>query len=205
MPKPSLDQGLGSEISDLPGRDAMIELQGKEVMGSDPAISTELLAVIALGSGKGSTMFEKLREEQGWSYRQEAVLWPTVGGFVPRFIMASGDKTPGPELAKAMKLKMLEGVQAWMDSDLARARGMAEGIMNRGFEMSPLYFNPSWPVTESLDDQVFLRGYWRMKTGQAWDPKKLLGQMAAASLQEVKDAASDMLTNAIPHVIPGRG
>jgi hypothetical protein len=150
-------------------------------------------------------MFERLRDEKAWSYRQESVLWPTANGFAPRFIMASGDKTPGPELAKAMREQLIDAVNAWTEADVARARGMAEAVMTRGIAMSPLYFNPSWPVEDSLDDQVFLAGYWRMKTGSDWNPRKLLGQMAVANLGDLKEAALDMLTTAIPHIIPARG
>jgi hypothetical protein len=205
LPKPSLDQAPPVEVVDVPGREAMIELRGKEMAGSDPAISTRLLAIFALGSGKGSAMFEKLREEKRWSYRQESLLWPTTNGFAPRFIMASGDKTPGPELAKSMREELIGAIKAWTEADVARARGMAEGVLLRGIRMSPLYFNPSWPIEGSVDDQVFLAGYWQMKTGRPWDPRKLLGQMSLATVDEVKDAALDMLTTAIPHVIPARG
>lgn len=183
----------------------MIELRGKEILGNDPSMSTQLLAVVALGSGKGSAMFETLREAQGWSYRQEAVFWPTEKGFVPRLIMASGDKTPPAELVKAMKQQLLDAVNAWTDANLDRARGMAEGILTRGLQMSPLYFNPGWPIEDNLHDRTFLAGYWRMKTGRAWDPKKMVGEMTLVDLAELKEAALGMLTVAIPHVIPARG
>lgn len=204
-PRPSLDMSPAEEVSSLPGRESMIELRGKEVLGSDPSMSTQLLAVIALGSGKGSAMFKALREAQGWSYRQEAVFWPTERGFVPRLIMASGDKTPPAELAKAMKEQLIDTVNAWADADLNRARGMAEGILTRGLQMSPLYFNPGWPIEDTLHDRTFLAAYWRMKTGKEWDPKKMVGEMSLVDLAELKEAALGMLTVAIPHIIPASG
>ncbi|HVT13831.1 MAG TPA: insulinase family protein [Fimbriimonadaceae bacterium] len=204
-PTPSLDRTPAAEITSLPGREATVELRGKEIVGNDPSMPTQLLAIIALGSGKGSAMFQVLREAQGWSYRQEAVLWPTEAGFVPRLIMASGDKTPPAELAKSMKQQLIDAVNAWTDADLNRARGMAEGILTRGLEMSPLYFNPGWPIETNLHDQTFLHAYWRMKTGLDWDAKKLVGEMTLIGLAELKETALGILSVSIPHVIPAQG
>ncbi len=199
--KPSLDQAPLREAKQVPGRVSMIELRGKEILGGDASLPARLLATIALGSGKGSAMFARLRELKGWSYRQEAILWPTPDGFVPRMIMASGDKTSAGELALGMKSELGEAVKGWSDADLARAEGMAEGIFSRGLEMSPLYFNPYWPITNSLDDRTFLAGYWRMKTGKPWDDKKMLATMALVSLAELKEAAMEILNGSHAHVI----
>jgi predicted Zn-dependent peptidase len=201
----SLDRRPLAEVKSVQGREAIIELRGKEIPGSDPAMATHILAAIALGSGKGSAMFERLREAKGWSYRQEAILWPSAHGFVPRLIMASGDKTSPGELAAAMKEQLIEAVNHWDDADLARAKGMAEGILLRGIEMSPLYFNHSRPVTDSLDDQTFLAGYWLMKTGHPWDSRKILGGMALTGLKDLKEAALDILDSSQPRVIPANG
>lgn len=203
--RPSLDQAPLPTLQDLPGRESMIEVRGKEILASDPAIPTRLMAIIALGSGKGSAMFERFRESQGWSYRQEAILWPTAKGFVPRLIMASGDKTPGNELAKSMRDQLTDAVNMWTEADLARARGMAEAILMRGNEMSPLYFNPYWPVTDSLHDRTFMAGYWQMKTGHPWEPSKLLGEMTLLTVSDLKEAAIQMLASSETRFIPARG
>jgi hypothetical protein len=205
LPRPSLDQSPLVEMQDLPGHESMIELRGKTIPANDPGIAARIMALIGLGSGKGSAMFGRLREAEGWSYRQEAILWPAEDGFMPRLIMASGDKTPSAELAKGMKDQLTEAVNAWTEADLARARGMAEAILMRGIEMSPLYFNPSWPTTDSLHDRTFMAGYWQMKTGRTWEPTKLLGQMALLTLDEFKEAASQILSSSEPHILPARG
>lgn len=204
-PKPSLDVAPLPGVANVAGREAVIELRGRAIIGKDPAIAARLLALIALGSGKGSAMFARLRDEHGWSYRQEAVLWPTPEGFLPRLIMLSGDQTPGTELAKAVKETLADAVKSWGNEDLARARGMADGILNRGFPMSPLYFNPSWPITSSLHDQTFMSAYWPMKTGRAWNPKKLMGEIALLNLDDLKEAAQAILADSIRLVIPARG
>ena len=195
-PSAPYDRTPAMPILSTAGIEGAYELHGKEFPGNDPAIAQRLLAIIAIGSGKGSAMFERLREGRGWSYRQEAVLYPTANGFVPRLIMASGDKMAPIDLIKGMREELLDAVNAWTDADLARARGMAEGILLRGVEMSPLYFNSYWPVTTSLDDETFLSGYWLMKTGRQWDPNKLVGQMGLLTLSELKESALDIINGA---------
>lgn len=202
--KPPFDERVPEEVADVPGREAMIELRGQGFPGTDAALSVKLLALIGLGSGKGSAMFERLREKQGWAYRLESVLWPTTDGFVPRLIMASGADVPAKDLAKSMKSELADAVDHWTEADLDRARGMAEGILMRGVPMSPLYFNPWWPMTGSIHDRTFLAAYWPMKTGRAWDPQKLLGEMALIDLTDFKQAGQGILTNAMIHVIPAR-
>ncbi|HTQ11635.1 MAG TPA: insulinase family protein [Fimbriimonadaceae bacterium] len=193
------------EASDVPGRETMVELRGSSFPGNDPAMPTKLLALIGLGCGKGAAMFQTLRETEGWSYRQEAFLWPTPEGFEPRLIMASGDKTAPDDLAKGMRDQLILAVKNWDASDLARAEGMAQGIFERGFAMSPLYFNSSWPISGSLEDETFLAGYWTMKTGSPWNASRMLGEMALVSLSDFKDAAMEILTDSKAHVLPARG
>jgi len=205
LPRWSPDPKPVGEIQDVPGSESMIELRGKEFLGDDPAMPTKILALIGLGSGKGSAMFARLRQTKAWSYRQETILWPTTQGFEPRLIMASGDQTPPMDLANAMKDELVDAVKSWDQSDLSRAEGMAQGIFERGFTMSPLYFNPSWPVTSSLDDRTFLAGYWTMKTGRPWNSSTILGSMALVSLSDFKDAALDILNSSQPHVLTAHG
>ncbi len=199
--KPSLDANPPDDLLAVPGKLSTIELQGKPIQGNDPAMPVKLLAIIGLGSGKGSAMFERLREGKGWSYRQEAILTPTLDGFTPRMIMASTDKTAPFEMAKGMKEELLAAVAEWKDADVVRARGMAEGILLRGLELSPLYFNPYWPVTTSLHDRTFMAAYWPMKTGTEWDAKKLLAQMALVSTDDMKAAATSILEGSQPRIL----
>lgn len=201
LPKPSLDTDPPKEILAVPGNVSTVELRGKTLVGNDPEMSTKILAVIALGSGKGSAMFERLREGKGWSYRQEAIITPTLDGFTPRFLMATNDKTEPFELAKGMKEELTAAVAEWKEADLNRARGMAEGILQRGLEMSPFYFNPYWPITTSLHDRTFMAAYWPMKTGREWSPNKLLGQMALATVEDLKASATSILETAQPRIL----
>ena len=119
--------------------------------------------------------------------------------------MASGEKIAANQLAKNMKQELTDAVVTWTDADLARAKGMDEGILMRGLPMSPLYFNEYWPLTDSLQDRTFMAAYWPMKTGQVWDSAKLLAQMCQVPLPVLKQSALDIVGSALPHEIPGRG
>jgi hypothetical protein len=67
------------------GEAGVVELSAGRVTPEQPA---RILAVFALGVGKTGAMHRALRNNRGWSYRQEALLWPTVGGWMPRFLAA---------------------------------------------------------------------------------------------------------------------
>ncbi len=205
VPKAAIDTSLLPQEISIKGPEAIVELRGPEFAGNDPALASQLLALIGLGSGKGSAMFTALREAKGWSYRQEAILWPTANGFVPRLILPSSDPLGPAELAKGAREQLLGALSAWTDSDLARAKGMAEGILLRDFELSPLYFRPTRPIDASLHDRTFMAAYWPMKTGQAWLPTGLLEQMKSINLEEFKSQAKGMLEVAIPRLIEAGG
>ena len=49
------------------------------------------------------------------------------------------------------------------------------------------------PNGDSLDDETFMAGYWQMKTGREWNPRKVVGEMALVNLPELKEAALEIL------------
>lgn len=195
-PRFLLEDGDPKTVIEFAGQENIISLNAQVIPGGDVAIAPKLLAIIALGCGKGSTLFEKVREDMGVSYRQEGLLWPAATGFVPRFIIATGDATPLVELAPKIRDNMLTAVDEWAEKDLLRALGMARAILERGVPMSPFYFNPWYPVSSSLTDQTLLQGYWQIKTGKKWDAKRLLELMALTPLDELKSIAKEMLEKA---------
>lgn len=205
IPRWLLEPGDAAPIRRVDGSENVIELYGEEFPGGDVAIASKLLSIIALGSGKGSVLFEKVREEMGLSYRQEAILWPTPKGFRPRFIIASGDPRPLPELVDAVRKQMLSSIEAWTEDDKVRAIGMSHAIIDLGCPMSPFYFHPYYPLGDNLHDQTFLRAYWRLKTGREWDADHLMDQMSKVSLQDMKDTAKQMIEKASASFIKADG
>ncbi len=181
-----------------PGPVSTLELRGKSFVSSDVAMSQRLLALMALGAGKGSSLFRISRETHAWSYRQEGVLWPVPGGWEPRLIALSANCPAPSEREGALRADMLQDVSAWTESDRARALGIADAVLNRGLEFSPMYLGQFGPMSASLDDQTFLSAYWPMKTGSTWDPERLLTEMRLCNLDDLKETATDLLQTAEP-------
>jgi predicted Zn-dependent peptidase len=150
-----------------------------------------LLAVFALGSGKGSSLFRIAREELALSYRQEAILWPSEGGFETRLLVRTTQKQPGLE---ELRTALLKDVESWTEAERSRALGMAEAVMLRSLPFSPLYLSSRGPLSDSLSDRTFLAGYWTLKTGAPWNPIEMLANMRAVPLDALKSAARSILS-----------
>ena len=192
-----LPQGPGEEGSAaVRGSLPVIDFRGSEFLASDAAFSARLLALTALGTGKSSALFEVSREGLGLSYRQEAVLSPSQGGFIPRLLIATSEKEGLPGQAEKVRNGLVESIGKWTEEDKRRAIGMAESYLVNGGEMSPLYFAPGRPISRSLSDQVFMRAYWQSKTGTSWNPHQLVGRMGFVELADLKRTALDLLRDA---------
>jgi hypothetical protein len=173
-----------------------IEYVGDSFPARDAAFTTRLLALTALGTGKSAALWEVSREDLGLSYRQEGILSPSADGFLPRLIVATSHKDDLAEQAEKLRTSLVAKVEQWTDVDRKRAMGMAEAYLIHGSDMSPLYFSQSWPVSNSLEDEVFVSAYWRSKTGETWNPYQLLGRMGFVELKDLKETALGFLKNA---------
>jgi hypothetical protein len=197
LPKaPRLDPpDTGTPNLKIGGGISVIEFAGADFSGTDAALTTRLLALTALGTGKGAALWRVAREKLGLSYRQEAVLNPTAKGFQPRLLIAHSGLDGLEEKAQTLKAALLDDIKAWTEEDKRRAIGMAESYLVRGGEMSPLYFVPGRPVSSDLADQIFLRAYWKMKAGTTWNPHQLVGRMGFVELADLKQAAEDIVAS----------
>ncbi|MDR3691093.1 MAG: hypothetical protein P4L46_17060 [Fimbriimonas sp.] len=180
-----------------------VDLVGAPMLPDDAELTTQALALFALGSGKGASMFRVVREKHAWSYRQEAILEPTLDGWQPHLVFATTPGDDADQKAAVVKADLLADVQAWTDADLARAVGMAESVLLRDVSFSPLYVLGSAPVGGSLGDRTFMAGYWQLKTGQPWDPSALLDAMKHVTLADLKDHATTILNSTRPRILPG--
>lgn len=187
-----------------PGGVTTLDLAAPSFGARDAALPTRILALIGLGTGKGSSLFRVARQKLGYSYRQEAVLTPTPDGFEPRLILAM--KPTDDEAAKAETLRtaLLEDVKGWTEADRLRAAGIAEAVFLRATEWSPLSLLRQGPVPDDLEGRTFLRAYWPMKTQQPWDPGALVDTMRQVSLGDFKEAATQIVAGATPRLQSGK-
>lgn len=185
-------------------RSNILELRGPEIESADAALAPKMLALIALGSGKASSLFRVIREDKAISYRQEAVFWPTTDGFVPRLFVQVNpvDSEQRTKLAKDVQQLLLGDIGKWNEETLRRAQGFASSLAMNGSDLSPFYFKSAHPLGTSIEDRTFLAAYWKMKTGQPWDGQAMSQAFQSVSLESLKAEAEGMLKVAIPLTYP---
>lgn len=186
------------------GEASAIELAGPAFSATDAALPSRVLALFALGNGKGATLWTTVRAENGWSYRQEAVLTPTPSGFRPRLVLLRKAERPA-EAVEPIRKALLTAIEKWTDADRDRALGLADGVLSYGNPLSPLYLSGEFPLSGRLEDRTFLDAYWRMKTGRPWNAARLLTEMRATDLAELKRIATEWVQSAEARVVPGDG
>lgn len=172
---------------------AAVELDGPEIAADARDLPTSVLAMFALGCGKGASLFRVAREQDGLSYRQESLLWPAPGGWTPRLVVASAGLKDGAAVGEQLRKQLLDDVAAWTESDRQRAAGLAAGVLMDGCPLSPFYFQPDGPVVGSAGDRAFLEAYWMAKTGQPWNPEALTIRLKGVSLDALKAEATRLL------------
>ena len=183
----------------------VLELRGPEVMPEDKTLPAKLLALIALGSGKSTPLFTDIREQKALSYRQEAVLWPTLDGFVPRLLLQIRPLAPDVETKELgdIRASLLSDIDAWNADTLDRAQGYAGALATNGADFSPLYFRPSSPLGMSVEDHTLLAAYWSMKTGSPWNGDYWAQAFKTVDLPTLKAEATNMVKVAFPVIHSG--
>lgn len=180
-------------IPNAKGSMNVFDFQGPNLSPTEAAFTTKLLALTALGTGKSASLWRVAREKLGLSYRQEAVLYPTQDGFLPRLLIAHSGKEDLENKGTQLRQGLIEDIKQWTDEDRQRAIGMAASYLVRGGDMSPLYLMPDRPVSRDLGDQVFLMAYWSMKTGNRWNPHQLVGRLGFVEIDELKKTALELV------------
>ncbi len=182
----------------------VIELRGPEVKPDDPTLAAKMLALMALGSGKSSSMFQDIREQRAMSYRQEGVLWPTENGFVPRLVFQVKPLSSDQETKELADIKsaLLDDISKWTEATLQRAQGFAAATATNGSDLSPLYFRPSSPLSSSIEDRTLLTAYWDLKTGKPWNGDTMATAFKAIDLPTLKTEATAMVKIGIPVLHP---
>lgn len=191
-------------LTEQPGPVTDTELISTPFKASDPMLPSRMLALYALGAGKGSSLFRIARERHTWSYRQEAYLWPTVGGWETRLFIPMIASPEAPERLETIRKELAADAAAWTEADRGRAVAMAEAALVRDLPCGPLMLGDE-PITDTLQDEVEMAAFWHLKTGSDWDPQLLFQQLAKVDLDDLKASAQEILAGSHPLIIAGRG
>lgn len=180
------------------------ELRGRVFGPTDGEAAARIVAVFALGVGKGSAMHKALRDEQGFSYRQESVLYPTSIGWQPRLLAVHRVREGDAEALGSVRDALLKQVSAWAEPDLLRARNMAQSALAGTVPFSAFWLDDSGPMSGNLEDRCAWRGFLAM-CGAGEKSESALGtSLALVSLEQMRAAAQEMLSSANGSVILGR-
>lgn len=193
-----VDKGAVPVAIDRPGKLTTMVLRSSPILPQK--LYTAMLGAFMLGSGKGATVFTVLREQLGWSYRQEAPLRGVAGGFEQLVTAIAATSPEDFNEASAMKDELLAAVGQWQEADRTRALGMARAVLSRGEGMNPLYFLGA----STTLDPLYLRAYWRLKTGTTYDPVAIIKSLESVSLDDAKKAVQEELTSAGTELIRGK-
>ena len=198
LPEPRYpDVSTASESTSNPSGVTTVELRGRAFPASDPALPARWLALVALGVGKGGSLFRDVRQVEGWSYRQEAVLWPDRAGLEPRLVVATTPDEGNASRAEGLRATLLRSIEGWSEDDRLRALGAAT------LDLGPLWLDDA-PIDDRPLGRAALDAYWFAKTGARWDFDRLLDAMKAVSLADLKTTATSLVKDARPIVLPGR-
>lgn len=162
----------------------------------DVSLPEALLAVYALGVGKGSSMHRVVREHLGLSYRQEALLRGVPDGFSPRFAYARAARAEDADELERVRKALLEDVQGWTEKDRLRALGIARSVLAGRLPLDPVSVDAHGPAPMGIEGRAFLAAYWPMKTGAPYDPDRLEGLMEHVRLADLQARAVAMLSGA---------
>lgn len=156
-----------------------------------------MLAAVALGAGKSSTVYQVCRVQQQWSYRQEFFLWPTVAGWQPRLLLGGSLSSPAiPEI----KSKLKEAVGKWQLSDLERARNLVSASMEGGIPIHPFWCSSVGPFNgtdEQCADWTALMATWGVRSAA---PEDVVINAKTTNLQELKSAAEALIDQLQPEI-----
>lgn len=173
------------------------ELRGPSFSGTAPGLTAKILALYALGAGKDSSVFRIVREKLRLSYRQEALLWPTLEGFEMRIVSVFRPREDEGELPDRVRGELYADCDHWTEATRLHALSMAEASLTRQFVLSPLpFFAPEQPA--------FTAAYWKFKTGHEFDQAGFLDALRQVPLESMISEAKSFLSGARPITLPGR-
>lgn len=149
-----------------------------------------LLAMLALGGGKTALLHQVLREQKGWSYRQEAFLLPEAEGWRPHVLILGSE--PLPENAALMEALSEATLTT---QDLERLRNLAESALAGRNPLSPFWLSLDGPFSGSWLD----RSAWQAQMS-AWGtplttPESLRADLKRVSLPELQEALKQLLAD----------
>lgn len=182
---------------------ATFELRSDPIKLSDTRLPAMILAAFALGVGKDASMHRVLRDANAWTYRQEAILWPTLDGWQVRLILAQASADGQQGLPEAVRKALTSDMTSWTEESRTRAIAMAEAALSRSLEISPFWAGPRGPLPAGAIGGTYWAAYSALLGAPTFAPSGLLEAIRSVTLDELKGAAGELLTEAKVVIVYG--
>lgn len=182
---------------------ATFELRTDPIKLTDSRLPAMLLAAFALGVGKDGSMHRVLRDGNAWTYRQEAILWPTLQGWQIRLVFAQASADGQQGLPEAARKALYADMSTWTGDSRTRALAMAEASLSRNLEVSPFWSGPSGPLPAGSVGATYWVAYSALLGQPTFSQAGLLEAIRSVTLDELKGAAGEMLTEAKVLIVYG--
>jgi hypothetical protein len=179
------------------------ELTGLPIRVGEQGSAPAFLAAIALGVGKGSSMWQVLREREGLAYRLDGVLWPTKEGFVPRFLLLRKTEEAEIKYLASMKNGLKSDAETFDDVDLRRAKMMARQVLLSPSPFGSIYTDAEAVLYGEASDDVRWRGLLNGMGLPSIPLLKWADQLDAVELAEFQKSAVEMADSATMHLTKG--
>ncbi|MDI9641112.1 insulinase family protein [Kamptonema cortianum] len=204
-PKPATPRNLTKKEALLRSGTGLtsIELRCDPVTPSTPFNSARVLATYALGVGKDTTLFRKVREERALAYDVDGVLWPTRKGWEPRFFVLKTSAENDFEIPNALKNLILEDIDTWNEQTLLRARSMAQSSLKRSNPVSGFWVSRNHALQLTQSERAAWRGYMQLVGSPAISPAAWADMLDVVNLETLKNQAKQMIEGSNVYMISG--
>ncbi len=194
-----------AQMKTQPGSVSTFLLRCKPITASSRFSSARLLATIALGTGKDSTLWRVHRDKLAMTYWAESVLFPTVSGWEPRFVMLRGSEESELRTLAGFIGSMLTDVDTWTEQTLLRAKVVAGQSLRSGVWPTPFWLTPQGPMGAGIDVEASWRGYLNLTKSASIGPDKWADMIDVVDLETLKAQAKQMLLEGEESLIHGEG
>lgn len=203
LPIPRLRQDETMPEKGVPGAAGLYEWRGPILKPTLPDLGPRLLALMALGTGKSSSLHRVFREENGWSYWQTLVLWPVADGWRPRLSVLRASAVDGTWMEGGEEALRAD-IATWDEGTVMRARGMLQMSLMRGSVLSPFWVKARPFAIDDLEDAALFRAHLALAGVTTFAPGAILESTADVTPERLKELATQMLDQSSVLVIPPR-
>lgn len=201
-PGPRMRPGRDAQLRTTTGSSVgVIDLLGPVVSPSSGQLPILMLAATALGVGKGGTLHRQVRDTDGVSYRQEAMVLPDATGWRLHVRLASRNL---PEAA-ALRERLVAAVAEWTEDDRARAVALARTSLTRGLPVGPVWLSQEGPYQPDAVGDAAWAGIFAAQDVTPGRPSVIAGGFDSIGLDAIKALATDHLRTSLPLRIPASG